>query len=54
MRKKNVKKSPLTKAQTRLLKESLKRLLGTGLIEEESKEEKEKTFLKGAFILRTF
>jgi hypothetical protein len=34
-RTKALKKNPLTKAQTRLLKHSLKRLLGNGLIEEQ-------------------
>jgi len=34
-RTKALKKNPLTKAQTRLLKHSLKRLLGDGLIEEQ-------------------
>jgi hypothetical protein len=40
MTKKNrfMKKNPLTKAQNKLLKESLKRLLGDGLIEEVEKK----------------
>jgi hypothetical protein len=40
------KKNPLTKAQNRLLKESLKKLLGSGLIQEqEIKESRVKQML---------
>lgn len=37
--KKNAKKNPLTKAQNKLLKESLKNLLGTGLITRDTEKE---------------
>lgn len=36
--KKNARKNPLTKAQNRLLKESLRSLLGNGLIQNEVSE----------------
>lgn len=36
---KALKKNPLTKAQNRLLKHSLKRLLGSGLIEEQAQSQ---------------
>jgi hypothetical protein len=44
------KKNPLTKAQGHLLKSSLKRLLGVGLLNETKKEKQEvkKIFLKDA------
>lgn len=40
-RTKALKKNPLTKAQNRLLKQSLKNLLGTGLIEKSEKKNSE-------------
>lgn len=48
---KALKKNPLTKAQNRLLKHSLKRLLGSGLIEDQSQNqqnEMKKLVLKNA------
>ena len=48
---KALKKNPLTKAQNRLLRHSLKRLLGSGLIEEHSQDqqnEMKKLVLKNA------
>lgn len=48
---KALKKNPLTKAQNRLLKHSLKRLLGNGLIEEQTsspQNEAKKMMLKDA------
>lgn len=50
-RTKALKRNPLTKAQTRLLKHSLKRLLGDGLIEEQKAaqtNEARKMILKNA------
>ncbi len=50
-RTKALKRNPLTKAQTRLLKHSLKRLLGNGLIEEQKStqtNETKKLVLKNA------
>ena len=38
-----MKKNPLSKAQNKLLKESLKRLLGNGLIQEVEPKKKEDT-----------
>ena len=49
MKKKLVKKNPLTNAQNRLLKQSLKNLLGTGLIQNVGKE---KSSSLKMFILR--
>lgn len=49
MKKKLVKKNPLTNTQNRLLKQSLKNLLGTGLIQNVRKE---KTSSLKMFILR--
>lgn len=49
---KALKRNPLTKAQSRLLKHSLKRLLGNGLIDEQQKaaqsNEMKKMVLKNA------
>jgi len=42
-RTKALKRNPLTKAQTRLLKHSLKRLLGDGLIEEQKASQANET-----------
>lgn len=50
-RTKALKRNPLTKAQTRLLKHSLKRLLGDGLIEDQKAaqtNEAKKLVLKNA------
>jgi len=41
MKKKSIKPNPLSKAQNKLLKVSLKRLLGNGLLEEPDKKESE-------------
>lgn len=48
---KKLKKNPLTRAQSRLLKHSLKRLLGNGLIEEQApgqQDEMKKMVLRNA------
>jgi hypothetical protein len=48
---KTIKKNPLTKAQNRLLKHSLKKLLGDGLLEDQKtvqQDEVRKTMLKNA------
>lgn len=46
MQKPRTKKNPLTKAQNQLLRNSLKRLLGDGLIKDEQEKEQSQTVKK--------